>query len=229
MATNHDWLNHNHQGLYNQANQTNTYIKVAGNKTRMGLNGSIDLWINNEFDPKFEELSKAFLEWLDPSVRTPMKVSDLEDAEKAFIPFYRQLYTGMIRNNPLVTDADLVAMGLPKRPDGHREPVPAPTGLLEVTTTTPSPGVVKFYFKIFGEKKSKKPYGVQGYELRGGFFEEPPVNWSQLPGSYFTTTSPLHLNFEGDQRGKTFYFAARMENNRGVKGDWTKILAVIVP
>jgi hypothetical protein len=229
MTAKSDWLNHNHQDLYNQAKQTSTYMSVDANKIRMGLDGSISLWINNEFNPKLMEFSKAFDEWLDPSLRTPLKIAALEDSEKAFIPLYRQLYTGVLRNNPLVTDIDLVAMGFPKRPDGHREPVPDPTSILEVVTKTPSPGVVEFHFRIAGEAGHAKPYGTQGYELRGGIFEEAPVNWSQLPQSYFTTSSPLHLTFEGDQRGKHFYFAARLENNRGVKGDWNEIEPVIIP
>ncbi|MDR3267938.1 MAG: hypothetical protein LBT83_02580 [Tannerella sp.] len=229
MAERSDWLNHNHQGLYNQAKQTFTYMNEKENKTRMGLDGNIGIWITDEFDPKHLVFSNAFNEWIDPATRTPMKITALEEAEKAFIPVYRQLYTGVLKNNPLVTDIDLVAMGMPKRPDGHREPVPAPTDVLEIVTKTPSPGVVEFYFRVAGETGHAKPYGIQGYELRGGTLDEAPVNWSQLPLSYFSTTSPLHLTFEGEQRGRHFYFAARMENNRGVKGDWSEIESVIIP
>ncbi|MDR3269615.1 MAG: hypothetical protein LBT83_11200 [Tannerella sp.] len=229
MSAKSDWLKHNHQALYNQANQTSSYMNNEENKVRMGLNGNINNWITGEFNSKHLAFSNAFVGWLDPALRTPMKITTLDKAEKDFIPVYRQLYTGVLRNNPLVTDADLVAMGFPKRPDNHREPVPDPTAILEVIAKTPSPGVVDFYFRIAGETGHAKPYGIQGYELCGGLFAEAPVNWSQLPMNYFSTTSPLHLAFEGNQRGRHFYFAARLENNRGVKGDWNEIQSVIIP
>jgi hypothetical protein len=229
MAAATDWLSRTHQGLHDQANQTTVYMKVEANSVRMGLNGSIALWINNEFDPKHLEFSKAFDDWHDPATRTPLIITGLEESEKTFIPVYRQLYTGVFRNNPLVTDVDLVAMGLPKHPDPHREPVPDPTGILEIEVKTPSPGVVLFYFRIVGEEGHAKAYGIQGYELRGGVMEEMPQDWSELPESNFTTSSPLHLAFNGALRGKHYYYAARQENNRGVKGDWSPIAFVIIP
>ncbi|MDR0743507.1 MAG: carbohydrate-binding domain-containing protein [Tannerella sp.] len=42
----------------------------------------------------------------------------LLDAEKTFKMQYRFLYVGMLKENSLTTNADLTAMGLPKRSDG---------------------------------------------------------------------------------------------------------------
>jgi hypothetical protein len=37
------------------------------------------------------------------------------------------------------------------------------------------------------------------------------------------------LEFEGHDRGKTLWYAARWENTRGLKGPWSPIESVIIP
>jgi len=229
MAVKHDWVTRNHQNLCNQTKQTTLYIDNVENKIRMGLDGSIGKWITDEFDPKYIVYTEAFNAWKDPATRTQLNIVALFAAEKAFVPLYRKLYTGMLKNNPLVTDSDLVAMGMPKRPDKHREAVPEPTGVLEVAVKTPSPGVVVFHFRVAGETGHAKGYGIQGYELCGSIMDKEPEDWSELKQNYFTTTAALHIAFNGGLCGKRFYYAARQENNRGVKGDWNKIQFVVIP
>jgi hypothetical protein len=44
----------------------------------------------------------------------------------------------------------------------------------------------------------------------------------------FVTHSPRRLSFEGHDRGKWIYIAARWENTRGVKGPRTEIINAVV-
>ncbi|MDR1666081.1 MAG: hypothetical protein LBS03_00065, partial [Bacteroidales bacterium] len=153
----------------------------------------------------------------------------LNDAEAAFKPLYRQLYNGFLRENPLVTDADLIAMGLPARGSGGRTPAPDPTTAPFGEVKTPSPGVVDIHFRDAGSESRKKPAGVHGAEIRWTVSDTPVTDWTQLVNSSFDTNSPLRLSFAGADRGHRLYFALRWENTRGVKGPWSEIQETIIP
>jgi hypothetical protein len=55
------------------------------------------------------------------------------------------------------------------------------------------------------------------------------IYWSELTHSTFCTRAPLRLTFNGNERGKTLYFATRWENTRSVKGPWSEIMEAIIP
>ncbi|MDR2622439.1 MAG: hypothetical protein LBC48_07665 [Dysgonamonadaceae bacterium] len=106
----HDWLPKNHEALYNQSTQTMDYLTASANLTRMGFGADTPQgeWLVNTFDV-------AYTAWANPAERTTAKTAALTSAEEAFNPLYRQLYTGFLKVSPLVTDSDLVSMGLPLR------------------------------------------------------------------------------------------------------------------
>jgi hypothetical protein len=187
----------------------------------MGLAG-MQSWISSVLQPAYNTFKVAFDAWKDTSARTPVKTATLRDAEDAFIPLYRHLYTGVLRENPLVTDADLLAMGMPERGDGKRHPSGVPKVSPKLSASSPSPGIVEIDF-------GHKPADAHGAEICWAVLEEPPTNWSQLVHSSFDTATPIRLPFEGDKRGHRLYFAARWENPRGEKGPWSEIQDTIIP
>ncbi|MDR2775433.1 MAG: hypothetical protein LBC19_11980 [Tannerella sp.] len=189
--------------------------------SRMGLTG-MQGWIIGTFQTAYNTFKTAFDAWKDPSARTPVKTSALLEAEDAFITVYRQLYTGVLRENPLVTNADLLAMGMPERSSGERHPIPAPKVAPKLSARTPNPGVVEIDF-------GSKPQEAHGLEICWAVLDQPPTNWSELVHSSFDTASPLNLTFEGDQRGRRIYFAGRWESPRGEKGPWNEIQDAVIP
>jgi hypothetical protein len=226
---NQDWLSSNHEKLYDQATQTNGYL-TSTNISRMGLSG-IQSWIVSTFQPAYGIFKTAFDNWRNKAERTSMKTATLMDAEKAFKPVYRHLYVGMLKENPLVTNADLLAMGLPERGDGERHDATVPKTSPAATVKLPGPGVVEIHFRdnSVDNPSHAKPYQVHGAEICWVVSDEPPVNWSQLVHSSFDTASPFRLSFEGDQRGRRLFFALRWENTRGEKGPWSEIQDAIIP
>jgi hypothetical protein len=66
-------------------------------------------------------------------------------------------------------------------------------------------------------------------ELAARIGGEKPVNVHELTRSYFDTNSPLTIEFEEEDRGKTFWYAVRWENTTGEKGPWSEIQSVIIP
>jgi hypothetical protein len=230
MSTSTSWIARNHEDLHKQANQTATYLAVSTNVTRMGLTGASS-WISTEFTPKLNNMNTAFNAWLNEATRTSVIIANLSDAEKAFVPAYRKLYTGFLRDNPLVTDADLLNMGLPKHSSGERHPAPVPTTVPEYELRLPAPAVIELiYYSTTSEgKRHSKPEGVHGVEVRSAILSEPPAGWDALTESSFDTASPITFTFAGEQRGQRFYFALRWENTRGDKGPWSEINSAVIP
>ncbi|MDR0603626.1 MAG: hypothetical protein LBG80_04905 [Bacteroidales bacterium] len=229
MARNVDWLKRSHEGLYDQQNITVNFLMTPGTMDRLGISGAAKVWFDNDFIIKRDKFIVAFEAWRNPSERTPAKTAALLEAEKDFIKVYRLLYTGYLKKNPLVTDEDLVSMGLPKHPSGTKTPPTPPTTVPEATVDTSIPATVNINYRDKNEKGIGKPTGVHGVEIRWAILNTHPSDWDELTNSSFDTKTPATLVFKGEQRGKTLYFALRWENNVGQKGPWSDIYSAIIP
>jgi hypothetical protein len=231
MKTTHDWVPFNHKALFNQANLTFNYLMQPPNRDRMGFDPMTPQgqWLDNKAMPVWQAFNTAFNNWLDPSERTQSKTIKLAEAEEAFKPEYRKLYTGLLKDNPLVTDDDLNHMGLPTRSSGrHPAPVATEAPDADVDTSTIGRLIIHFFEKGSNHKKGK-PAGQHGAEIRWAILDAPTVRWDELIHSEIDTNSPFTLIFEGDLRGKTVRFALRWENTTGQKGPWSEIMSAIIP
>jgi hypothetical protein len=202
---------------------------TAENLEKLGISGKSEDWYTHVFIVKYNRFGLTFEDWKDTSDRTIVKVAALDDAEADFITVYRQLYNGYLRSNPLVTDEDLISMGLPKHPSGVRTPPQPPTTVVEATADTSVPATITVNYRDKNGKGTAKPKGVHGVEIAWEILGAQPTDWSQLTHSAFDTRTPAQLVFSGEQRGKTLYFALRWENNRGDKGPWSVIYNAIIP
>jgi hypothetical protein len=218
-----------HEGLYDQANQTVSYL-TSDVLMRIGITGPILDWYNSEFLSKHTRFNTAFENWRNPAERTRTKAAALAEAETDFRKVYRQFYNGYMKSNPLVTDEDLVGAGMPKRSTGGKKPAPKPHTRIRVTAKPLGSGRVGFQY---GDEETPgspaKPDGVHGAEMVYAILDTPPVDWSQLTHSVFFTRTPAELTFAGDERGRKLYFAMRWENTRGEKGPWNDIDNIIIP
>jgi hypothetical protein len=179
---------------------------------------------------KHNAFNTAFENWLNIAERTKTKTAALNSAEKDFTGAYTDLYMGYLKRNPLVTDADLVEMGLPKHSVGGRTPATLPTTMVEVMRLDTSfPATVIIYYRDQFEKGIAKPKYVRGAEIAYAVLTAPPADWSLLTNSAFFTKTPAKLVFTGDKRGKVVYFALRWENSVGEKGPWSVIYNAYIP
>jgi hypothetical protein len=230
MSGHKDWIPQNHDALYEQATLTLAYLSNAAERARMGFGADTlqGQWLDNEFTPKFTALATVYRDWLNPARRTIVKTNKLYLVEKAFKVAYRQLYTGFLKNNPLVANADLLAMGLPERNKGRTHaPVAAEAPGCSVDTSTI--GRLKFHFYSKGDHRRAKPAGQHGVELVWDICDAEPTRWDELRHSTFHTRSPILLTFEHDQRGQAVFFALRWENTRGQKGPYCDIKRATIP
>jgi hypothetical protein len=223
-----DWIPQNHEELYNRAAQTVAYL-TDDVLTRIGIAGAALVWYRSVFRVKYDSFKAAFANWQNPAERTPVKSTVLKETEEEFVSVYRKLYSGYIRENPLVTDDDLQSGGFPKRrAAGNRPPkIPVTLILMRFDTSTPATVIVHYFDALI--RGTAKPAYVHGAEFRWAILDAPPVDWSELTHSVFDLRTPLMLTFTGEQRGKMLYIAARWENTRGEKGPWNNIEWVIIP
>ena len=232
MTVERDWLKRNHEALFNQANQTRNFLDIKANRDRIGLaEGTvIGAWYDTFFVPKHETFKAVFADWLNPAERTKVKISKLEEAEVELKEVYRQLYNGFLKENPLVSDDDLIAMGLPKRSAGRKPSSVAGKAPGHRVDSSVLGMIILHFFNIdTGHGKPDGQHGVEIVALVAGAGDPEPVKWEELTLSYFDTRSPFSLSFENNQRGKKFFFALRWENTRGEKGPWSEIAYAIIP
>ena len=227
MNTGQDWMKSNHEELLVQGSMTTNYLE--SHMTDFGIAGKSAKWVTDEYIPKFQTFGDAFNEWRDPSARTKTKIAALKIAEKQYRTAYRELYTGYLKGNMNVTDADLVTMGLPARSEHKHTPVPAPTSRPAIKVNPDGVRRLKVLFHDNYTLKTAKPHGVVGAVLRWVISPTPPANISDLTNSALDTKTPYLLNFEEDQRGKTVYLAAAWQNTKGELGSWSEIVNAIVP
>jgi hypothetical protein len=231
MTLNADWLPRNREALYDKAKQTKEYISDSANRTRMGFAPGTPQgdWLDNVFLPIFAAFITAFDSWRNSATRTAVISATLYNSQKEFIKLYRKLYIGFLKNNPIITDTDLIAMGFPERGDNKRTQVQPPTTIPEAEVRLPSQGVIEIHYRDEGSESKAKPAGVHGVEIAWAILETAPTDWVQLTNSAFDTRTPFEMTFGGDKRGKHLYFALRWENTRGEKGHWSPIREVIIP
>jgi hypothetical protein len=231
MATHQDWLPGNHKELKEKAVKARTYLNVPENYNRMGfaVNSPQRVWLANTFDAVYNPYIAACLAWEDEAERTKNKTITFEEAEAAFKPVFREFYTGFLKSNPLVTDTDLNAMGLPTRHSGGHHPAPVATTYPDFDIDSSLIRHLTVHFYDQGSKSKAKPAGQHGAEIRWAILDAMPVDVSALTNSSFDTRTPFTLEFEGHQRGKTIYFSLRWENTRGEKGPWSEIQSAIIP
>ncbi|MDR2809005.1 MAG: hypothetical protein LBB84_00395 [Tannerellaceae bacterium] len=226
-----NWLPHSRQKVYEKVTEV-TVPYLDANATRFGMEDTAVLgkWYKQEFSAKgYNPYVTAYAAWVNPETRTPIAIAAMREAEKVFLPYYRELYK-LVKANPLVTDTDLEAMGFPSREADT--PTPSP-----VAVDAPEFGVVPLvdhrlhidYYPAGSKRKKGKPKGQHGAELRWAFSDTPIMNTNDLLNSVFDTDSPVVLDFSGDDQGRFVYFAMRWENTRGEKGPWSHIERALVP
>jgi hypothetical protein len=223
-----------HVDFYYKLVNVTSYIFVAANRERIGFKtGSPqDDWFKNVFSARMTTYQSAYNDWINENNRSPEIIDKLRQEEKEMRELFRQLYTGFLKDSPLVTDHDLSNMRLPARP-GERHPAPVADDTPATRPVLTVPRVVKIRFGTPGEGsmtvKRGKPPGQHGAEFRWVLSPVPVQGVQDLLNSSFDTNSPLVLEFTEEDRGKALYYAARWENTRGEKGPFSDIEVVHVP
>lgn len=207
-----------------------TYLITPANKVRMGFADTTEQgkWLIGTFLPIYSDYVEAYRVWVNPETRTPIITADLFVKEKAMRKILRELYKGFLKDTPIVTDNDLESMGLPKRDEGKRTPSPKADTYpwVEVVLSRIATIIIEFGAEI---GKRGKLFGQHDVECCWVISDTPITNWKDLVRSSYSTKSPLVIEFDGDMRGKTIYFALRWRNTRDERGPFTPIMSAMIP
>jgi hypothetical protein len=171
---------------------------------------------------------QRFADAENPDTRSHAQVIAKNEARAAYESALRAFVKSYVTYNPKPTDADREYMGLPVHKSGRTPaPVPGGTPVFKIDTSVIRRLTVHFYDD--SNERRAKPAGVHGAEIKWDFSDAPVVNPDKLTHSGFDTASPYTIEFAGEDRGRTVYFALRWENTRGEKGPWGEIISAIVP
>ncbi|MDR1644755.1 MAG: hypothetical protein LBS05_02865 [Tannerellaceae bacterium] len=159
--------------------------------------------------------------------RTPVIVAKKNAARKTLTGLIRTMVRFRL-NNPILTDADRIDLGLHVR-DTTYTPVPVPETRPELDIKVLDVRRLKVAFRDQENEEKGRPYGVNGAVIVYAVLDEPPADVTALGRSVLATRTPHTLEFAEGDRGKTVYLAICWQNNKGERGPWSEIESAIVP
>jgi hypothetical protein len=184
-------------------------------------------WMTGTLQPPKDEWDIAWEAYRNPDTRTPILTLSKQNARENYEPLLRKL-VAMLESNPRISAEQLKEMGI-ELPSHDHTPAPVATTYPEARSDTSTLRLLKLFFHDAESTHKAKPKGQHGAEIRWMILEAPPQSVKELTNSAFDTNSPLTLEFDDTERGKTVYFCLRWENTRGQKGPWGEILSALIP
>jgi hypothetical protein len=163
----------------------------------------------------------------DSPAKTSIIVAEKNTARKRLEAIIRKL-VGFRLKNPVITDAQRVALGLHVRDTTHT-PVPVPTTRPEIDIDVLDVRRLKIVFHDMGSASKAKPYGVNGAVILYAVLDTPPADISALTRSVLATRTPHILEFTEEERSKTVYIAICWQNEKGQRGPCSEIESAIIP
>jgi hypothetical protein len=163
----------------------------------------------------------------DSPTKNSVIVAEKDAARKVLKAKIRDL-VGFRLKNPIITDAQRIAMGLHVH-DTTPTNIPVPTTRPEIDIDVLDFRRLKILFHDMGSSSKAKPYGVNGAVIAYAILDVPPVNSDTLTHTVLATRTPHVLEFTEEERGKPVYVAICWQNEKGQRGPWSEIESAIVP
>jgi hypothetical protein len=135
---------------------------------------------------------------------------------------------GFRLKNPIITDAERIAMGLHVH-DTTPSTIFPPHSRPEFDIDVVDFRRLKVTFHDQGSDSKARPYGVNGAVIIYAVLDTPPADHSALTRSLLATRTPHVLEFTEEERGKTVYLAICWQNEKGEKGPFSEIESAIIP
>jgi hypothetical protein len=163
----------------------------------------------------------------DSPARTTVIVAEKNAARTTLEGIIRKL-AGFRLKNPIITDAERIAMGLHVR-DAKPSTIAQPTTRPEIDIDVVDFRRLKVLFHDMDSKSNAKPYGIIGAVILYAVLDAPPADITALIRSVLATRTPHILEFTEEERGKTVYIAICWQNEKGERGPFSEIESAIVP
>lgn len=163
-----------------------------------------------------------------PTTKTKSSVSTKNSAQVTCLQIVRP-YAQQISNNPGVTSANKIALGLnPKT--STPSPISAPASNPVLAILSQNPGLVNLTYRdsLTSPTSKAKPYGVKSCQLYGMPSATPVTNPTTLVQLATMTKSPFQFQFPvGYTKGLTWYFAGVWQIQKGLQSPFSPIITVV--
>jgi hypothetical protein len=131
----------------------------------------------------------------------------------------------------IVTNADLIAMGIPPI-DTDRTPIGVPkTRPVFIIQVRDTRLIAIIFYDEATPESSARPYGMNGAVVSFAISHDGTVitDHKQLIHTELATHTPHLLHFAEADRGKTVYIAMQWQNESGERGEPTEIQSAVIP
>ena len=156
-----------------------------------------------------------------PASPSGSQIQRRNDAQKAATRSLRYLIQSYLRRKSFITNAELVAMGIPPI-DTVRTPHIDVPEMVDFDFRPPPPGsvVVDFWQASVSHSKAK-PRGYEGAVFIWQITDEQPKEVHDYHHHTMVSRRPHRFTFEEHQRGKRVWFRAAWQNARGNIGEFS--------
>ena len=164
-----------------------------------------------------------------PQGDNPVDNDKRRTAHTAYETGLRNFVNEHLRFNSKVTNNNRIAMGLTV-PDTEPTDVPQPTtqpAITEVDKNTESRHIVHYKDDQTPESKAK-PFGVHHVEIRYQVGGDAPANAEACLKAATDTETPVTIQFDMEDKGKTVYYFLRWVNNTSEPGPWSLIVTAVI-
>jgi len=175
----------------------------------------------------------AWLAAKDKGMRTPSDVQAKKNARTDYVANLRPALQAYVQKNPLVTNADRVAMGVPPL-NKTRKRSAVPTTVPQVDLKIGNGNIIHIFFKQGvdeqGVGRRGKPDGVSHAEVAINIGDPAPASADDCLTHLHKGRSPYQLQTTPADVGKRLYVFARWVNPRHEPGPWTTApLTLVIP
>ena len=164
--------------------------------------------------------------------RTSTQVKAKKLARKEYELALRSFVQQWIQNNPNVTDADTISMGI-KPKDSTKTSIPVPKTIPQLDLIAGTGSSVKSFFRQApdeaGVSSRGKPAGVAYCEVAYVMGPVPPKTEAEFTEHKNPTRSPLVIKSDFSMAGQRLYAMARWVNTKGEAGQWSPMQSAVIP
>jgi len=193
------------------------YLLTPANASRLGILSSF----LTEIDTTFTAYHTIFPLSQNPDTRTQTIVAEKNIADKELQKILRKTLNDLPKSR--LTAQDRNTLNLPeraKRGSLHHKMESVPKLIVDMGN--------RLLHNVWMRDENNhrgwgKPKGVRACQLWIKVGGTPPVDEKELSFVGAATKSPYRVPFDGNDAGKTVYYWARWENNRGETGSWSGV------
>ncbi len=162
-----------------------------------------------------------------PYTRSRGNIANRVALQIPFAAALTSIYEKYLLNNPLITAADKLAMGIHDSVSTHAS-IPAPE--LAPLLTVSNGSSLQHLFKIRNSDTGRlaRPVGVCFCEVWFKVGDPAPISLNDATQKAFLVKSGLGINFALSDKGKTVHYIGRWVSRKGVAGPWTDFFNGVV-